>query len=61
MSKKSARKTIVEVYEDRAKRWRFRQKNRNGKVTKPSQSYSTRMNARRAAHRDCPGLDVISV
>lgn len=58
----TARKPIIEVYADRQKRWRYRRKAANGEIVLvPGQSYSTRMNARRAARRENPKLAIVSV
>lgn len=51
----------VEIYRDRAGRYRFRKVNRNGRITEPSQSYKQRRYARAAARRDVPGVPIVNV
>lgn len=40
-------------------KWYFHKRNRNNTVTEPSQGYTTRSSARRAAKRDIPGLPIV--
>ena len=53
---------IIEVFQQR-KRWRARKRlpSRRRLPALKNASYSTRMNARRAARRVYPGLQVVSV
>lgn len=39
--------------------WRFRVRNANGRITEPSQGYTLRRTARKAARRDVPGVPIV--
>lgn len=56
-----ARGPKVELFEGADGRWYFHRRNTNGRVTKPSQGYTLRRSARRAAKRDNPGLRIVLV
>lgn len=62
MARKAKQVPIIEVFEQR-KRWRARKRlpSRRRLVALKGASYSTRMNARRAARREYPGLPIVSV
>ena len=51
----------VVVFPVRKGRWRFKCVHIDGTTYGESQTYSTRMNARRAAHREHAGLRVVSL
>lgn len=56
-------KAIIEVYKTRRHRWQARKRYRRGGRVQAlaGKSYSTRMNARRAARKQYPELPLVSV
>lgn len=51
----------IELYQSRDGKWRFRVRNANGRITEPSQGYTLRRTARKAALRDAPGIPIVTV
>lgn len=50
--------SCVELWQGRDGRWYFHKRNRNGRITEPSQGYSRKDSAKRAAKRDIPGFPI---
>lgn len=51
----------VEVFQGADGKFYFRKRNRNGKLTEPSQGYKQRRYAAAAARRDVPGIPVVHI
>jgi len=58
-----AKRAQIEVFKNRRHRWLARKRYARGGlvVALHGRSYSTRMNARRAAHREHPELQIVSI
>ncbi len=54
-----AKKPYIELYPGKDGKWYFHKLNRNGKITEQSQGYTLKHNAKKAAKRDIPGLEVV--
>lgn len=56
------RKPVVELFQSfRNGKWYFHKRSTNGKITLPSQGYTRKSSAKRAARRDIPSLEIVEI